>query len=80
MAKQTDGFDRPTLEAMLWLLNREVVQEWPSPIRIEPLLRIFERLWFTHLWVVQEILLASENTCVSGDYEMDWHSLAKAAA
>lgn len=48
--------------------------------RIEPLLRIFERSWFTHLWEVQEILLASENTCVSGHYEMDWHSLAKAAA
>jgi hypothetical protein len=39
---------------------------------------LFEREWFSRVWVIQEVVLATELKLICGNYEIDWEDLIKA--
>ncbi|KAF2852960.1 hypothetical protein T440DRAFT_466522 [Plenodomus tracheiphilus IPT5] len=39
---------------------------------------LFEREWFSRVWVIQEVVLAKELKLICGNYEMDWEDVIKA--
>jgi hypothetical protein len=45
----------------------------------ESVLRLFDRTWFTRLWIIQEAVLAKNTTCISGSHQIEWAELGKAA-
>lgn len=48
--------------------DRELVQHWKS---------FFQNDWFTRMWIVQEIGLASEATLYCGEASVEWEILAR---
>ncbi|KAI1462665.1 HET-domain-containing protein [Annulohypoxylon moriforme] len=41
----------------------------------EALISLFERTWFTRVWVVQELVLARETLVLCGGYKFDWDKM-----
>jgi hypothetical protein len=39
---------------------------------------LFEREWFSRVWVIQEVVLAKELKLICGNYEVDWEDIIKA--
>ncbi|KAH7399670.1 hypothetical protein BKA66DRAFT_437202 [Pyrenochaeta sp. MPI-SDFR-AT-0127] len=39
---------------------------------------LFDREWFSRIWVIQEVVLAKELKLICGDYEVDWEDIIKA--
>ena len=39
---------------------------------------LFEREWFSRVWVIQEVVLAKELKLICGNYEVDWNDIMKA--
>jgi hypothetical protein len=39
---------------------------------------LFEREWFSRVWIIQEVVLAKELKFLCGNYELDWDDIIKA--
>jgi hypothetical protein len=50
-----------------------------SPYDNEALQSLYDRPWFTRLWVVQEAALAPKNVCLWGEYQLPLFNLLRAA-
>lgn len=75
MDEQTQGCDWSTMDAM----NVDIIgagasdpSQWPYPARIEQAVDLYERPWFSRLWVIQEVILSPVTTFVSGANDVDW--------
>ncbi|EKG20516.1 heterokaryon incompatibility protein [Macrophomina phaseolina MS6] len=82
MEEQTQGFEWSRMDAM----NVDIIgagalgsHQWPYPACVGEVVNLYERPWFSRLWVVQEVILSPVSTFVSGENEVDWPEVGKAA-
>lgn len=79
-----------TLGQIYGLLEPDSVKEAPKswrPNKIPPvedaawvaIKKLFDRKWFRRVWIVQEVILASELTLVCGDVRIHWEDFYQAA-
>jgi hypothetical protein len=81
MARETNNFDRARMRSKrvgLYGSGTTRPRAWPYSV-VQPLVALFQRPWFTRLWVIQEAVLPQLTICVCGDHQVDWVGIGRAA-
>jgi hypothetical protein len=81
LARQVQSYSK--LQALLYKSDGSPATESghskASPYDNEALQSLYDRPWFTRLWVVQEAALAPKNVCLWGEYQLPLFNLLRAA-